>query len=417
MRYVAHITIKTLTPLKIGSSKVSLYTDMPINRDFNNLPFIQGTSITGILRKEFDEEVANKIFGYEKHKDDEGKGSEVIISNALLVDENGKVHEPLLTKKSKFLSIFDKLIIREHTAINSRGCTKEHSKYDEEVIYKGVMFKFSIESKSKAYINQILSKLKKVRIGGKTTNGYGKFEVVNIEYEEMDSKRYANYTASLNYKLANNIEVNFESDDYIVYELNLKPDSLFFMFGSGKPDDNTDITYLKEKVIDYEKDSFFKEMAVIPGSSIKGVISHRVAYYYNLMNDNYATTNDYDKEENEAVIELFGQKKDENKGQKGNVIIEDVYINKYEEKKFDHVKIDRFTGGAIDSALFNEKTITTEEITINVYVKKDTKYIDLLEKALNDICTGMLPLGGAVNKGHGVFVGSMNKRVSDEREN
>ena len=33
-------------------------------------------------------------------------------------------------------------------------------------------------------------------------------------------------------------------------------------------------------------------------------------------------------------------------------------------KVFDHVSIDRFTGGAIDSALFQEKTIASKETFI-----------------------------------------------------
>lgn len=31
------------------------------------------------------------------------------------------------------------------------------------------------------------------------------------------------------------------------------------------------------------------------------------------------------------------------------------------------------------------------------------------ESALKDICTGMLPLGGGVNRGNGVFKGSVTK--------
>jgi len=417
MRYVAHITIKTLTPLKVGSSKIALHTDMPINRDFNNLPFIQGTTIAGILRKEFEEKEAENIFGYERSKED-GQGSKVIISNALLLDENGKVHEDLLTKKSEFLKFFDNLPIREHTAINVKGTAKEHSKYDEEIVYKGAMFKFAIESENEEYIQKILSKLEKIRIGGKTTNGYGKFEIVDIEFEAMDDERYANYTASLNEKL-NSIEIEFEKTDYIVYELTLKPDDTFFIFGSGKPDDDVDMTYVKEKVLDY-KNKTLKEMALIPGSSIKGALSHRVAYYY-LKSKNINNLTQFDKDECEnndmfcdAVRELFGSKKDEKRGQKGNVIVEDVYFETEGEKKFDHVKIDRFTGGAFDGALFNEKTTTVNEIKINIYVKKSAKYIDLLEKAIKDICGGMLPLGGMVTKGHGMFVGSYKKRGENE---
>ena len=64
-------------------------------------------------------------------------------------------------------------------------------------------------------------------------------------------------------------------------------------------------------------------------------------------------------ENNEAVKALFGYAKNSKQkieGLRGRVIINDIYLS-HDEKKdkiFNHVKIDRFTSGTIDGALFQE---------------------------------------------------------------
>lgn len=117
------------------------------------------------------------------------------------------------------------------------------------------------------------------------------------------------------------------------------------------------------------------------------------------------------------------QKKDNEKDSfKGNILISDVYLDKTSSKDtkvFDHVSIDRFTGGAIDSALFQEKTIASKEtfileILINENKVKEKVALEALKKALEDITTGMLSLGGATTKGHGIFTGEL-KIIGDNK--
>ena len=144
-KIVAHITIETKTSLKVGSNASDFLKDSPIQKDWNSLPMILGASLAGVLRKEFDKSTADYIFGDEDSIKKDSKGSRIIVSNALLLDENQKVNEGLLLEKSDFLKLFDNLPIREHTAIDEKGVAKEHSKFDEEVVYKGSRFKFSIE--------------------------------------------------------------------------------------------------------------------------------------------------------------------------------------------------------------------------------------------------------------------------------
>ena len=415
--FIAHIVFEAKTALKIGSKNADFLQDSPIQRDWNQLPMVLGTSLTGILRKNFDEINADEIFG------SQDKGSKTIISNALLLDENGKASESLLIEKSKFLQNFIVLPIREHNAINNKGVTIDKSKYDEEVIFKGTQFKFSIEmlnenenDKNKFFnLLNLLSK-NSFRIGSGSTKGFGQIEIKEITYDEFDtsSEKYITLTSSLNESLTQiYMQEKNKDENYISYILSLRADD-FFMFGSGFGDDEADMTPVYEKIIDYSNKAISEEKVLIPASSVKGAISHRTTYYYNLLNKNFIGG----KKVFEVVEPIFGAKKDnEIDGFKGNILISDVYLDKAsikDTKVFDHVSIDRFTGGAIDSALFQEKTVASKEsFTLEILIKKekvkDENAINAFEQALKDITTGMLSLGGATTKGHGIFIGTLFK--------
>jgi CRISPR/Cas system CMR subunit Cmr4 (Cas7 group RAMP superfamily) len=415
-RYIAHIVIEADTPIKVGSNASDFLQDSPVQKDWNGLPMILGTSIAGVLRKDFKGDVKD-IFG-------EDKGSKVIISNALLLDEKGKVYEELLTSKSDFLKVFDNLPIREHTAINSKGVTNNGAKFDEEVVYKGIRFKFSIEfiEDVKETFDSVLNILSNsaFRLGGGNTKGFGKFKIIEIKTGLVDLENYSSSLNGSEVLTSHNCEVKASiPKKHTTYTLKIRPDD-FFMFGSGFGDDDADMTPVFEKVVDYKNGKLSEKQVLIPASSIKGAIAHRTAFYYNkkmleLGNDHTKTG-----ENNEAVKAIFGHKKELDKntqkelGQKGKILISDCFKeHSAQTKTFDHVAIDRFTGGAIDGALFQEKTVARDDDSyeIEILLEKTIQGDELkaFENALKDIATGMLSLGGATTKGHGVFSGEVLK--------
>lgn len=258
---------------------------------------ILGTSIEGVLRKDFDG-TADEIFGKES-------GSKVIFSNALLLDEKQKVNEGLLLEKSKFLELFDTLPIREHTAITDKGVAKEHSKFDEEVVYKGSRFKFSLEMlDDKEAFDKVLRLLQSssFRLGGGSTKGFGKFKIVEIAIATLETtKDLEAYSSSLNTQLKEKIALEVTaSQTHRLYSLKIEPDD-FFMFGSGFGDDDADQIPVVERVVDYESGDLSKNHILIPASSLKGAIAHRTTYHYNLNNQLYIGN----EEAREVISELF----------------------------------------------------------------------------------------------------------------
>ena len=134
---------------------------------------------------------------------------------------------------------------------------------------------------------------------------------------------------------------------------------------------------------------------------------------------------------NDAVKSIFGSEGEKDvesrktiHKQRGNILISDVIQAKGNAtaKILNHVSIDRFTGGAIDGALFTEETLYAkgQDITIDILINnqafKDEKVEKAFESALKDITTGMLPLGGGVNRGNGCFTGTVTKYKKEEQQ-
>ena len=410
-RHVAHIVVEADTPLRVGSSAMDFLQDAPVQKDWNGLPMILGTSIAGVLRKDFGDK---KIFGFQDGKN--GEGSKVIISNALLLDDKDNVCEELLLEKSDFLKIFENLPVREHVRIDSKGTAENGAKFDEEVVYKGSRFKFSIEliEEQEEVFEEILSLLSNptFRLGGGSAKGFGKLKVIEIKTAFVDLWQYS---SSLNQALGETYTsaTPESAAKHTKYTLKIKPDD-FFMFGSGFGDSDADMTPVFEQTVDYKAGKLTDKQILIPASGIKGALAHRTTYHYNLLKKFYIGN----PEARSSIPEVFGEAKNSKQnidGSKGKILISDCFKTFNETKQtktFDHVSIDRFTGGAIDGALFQEKTIADDggyEIEILLENGIDKEYIDAFESALHDVCTGMLPLGGATTKGHGVFIGEALK--------
>ena len=471
-RFLAHIIIEAKTPLKVGGGKNDLFLDAPVQRDFNGLPMILGTSVAGILRRAFEDntskDTTNEIFGTKhegkgrsengKESKDENKkededllGSRLIISNALLlVDKNNKVCEELLLEKSEFLRYFDILPIRDHVAIGANGAAKDAGKFDEEVVFKGTRFKVSLElDGSKEEFEEILNLLcdPTLRLGGGSSKGFGSLGILEIKWGEFELYEY---TSSLNDNPHGLSDFDLKgeiNEKFIKYELKISPDD-FFMFGSGFGDKDADQTPVLESVIDYKNERLSKRKILIPASSVKGALSHRTAFYFNKINKQFSEKAKVGNE-NQAVREIFGYEKSKTEnGAKGKILLSDCFLD-YDEVKdtkvFEHISIDRFTGGAIDAALFQEKAIAQRnnfEIEVEIEPDKTDKKgkkrsgfcveilvksnvpkasLDAFEAALNDVIKGHLPLGGATTKGYGFFKGEVVKNgkrleLADEKK-
>jgi len=469
-RFLAHVILETATPIALGSGDIDIITDAPVARDVNGLPYLPGTSIAGILRHAIGEQNAKWFFGFQETPEEKTErakqenkpidkidsidiGSKTIFTEGKILDNNGVPVDGLqnIDWNDNYFSKFKNLPVRQHVRINSSGTAKKGAKFDEEVVYKGTRFCFEIEyvaekeeddTNFKNVLKQLTSK--SIRFGGGTRSGFGEVNIVDIKTRSIDFNNEEQITDYLE-KLSCLSDVSFwgkadsfgekENDNnWMEYSLELNPED-FFLFSSGFGNENADITPVFEDIIVWTNGhaQFKYQKVLIPGSSVKGAISHRTAFHYNRLTDVFADNLDAENFENhvgknnKAVKALFGSEgvKDENNEKtidqiRGNVMISDVILKQEKNTKIlNHVCIDRFTGGAIDGMLFCEETVYGKgnpPFTLKFLVHKsafnedkENKIKQAFECAIEDICTGMLPLGGGVNRGNGIFYGKLIK--------
>lgn len=462
-RFLARIIVEAETPIAVGSGDKDIVTDSLVAKDVNGLPYIPGTSIAGVIRHAIGEEKAKAFFGYqETEQSDNGMGSEIIFTDAKMIGKDGIVVDGLqnIDFSTNFYDRFQALPIRQHARINHKGVTENAGKFDEQVVYKGTRFCFEIEMLAKdegnidnfyLAINQLYGNT--FRIGSGTRSGFGKLKIVSCETatlnltEPNDLALYMDKDSSLSQTwrgYTKRDKATYENSDYCTYHLTLYPDD-FFLFGSGFGDDEADMTPVKEDIIEWDNDDkplFKTNCILVPATSIKGALAHRTAYYYNQNSHIYADKISNEEavkhvgKNNEAVKALFGSEGDKPENdetgkisnnkilenqKRGNVIFNDIIEDNEEckDKILNHVAIDRFTGGAMDGALFTEKTTYGKGQSFSTDIVIDNKsagnspidqeIVEAFESALTDMVTGMLPLGGGVNRGNGTFSGEITK--------
>ena len=443
-RFLARIIIEAKSPLNIGSGLKGIKSDSLVLRDINGLPFIPGTTIAGLLRHTLGKEE-------EKYMGSQQMGSPLIITEAKMLDSDGTVLDGIISQDrlgSMFLSNFRELPIRQHAKIGDRGATVKGGKFDEEVVLKGTRFCFEMEMLSsnkndEVKFKEMLDTLNSdtFRIGSGSRSGFGEIEVVGgqclykfIDLTDKEQKEwYLKKSSSLSgeWQDPETIKLNKPiSTDCLTYILQLNPTD-FILFGSGFGNDKADMTFVKESFVDWSGGTAQmknrEQVILIPASSVKGALSHRIAFHYNKIKGIFADTlaegkkiDDFVGKNNEAVKAVFGsegEKGPEGRMQnklRGNVLISDIIQESSASSKIlNHVSIDRFTGGAIDGALFSEEALFAKEqsfeLKLLVYSDafKDEKVKTAFEETLKDLCSGMLPLGGGVNRGNGCFEGKI----------
>lgn len=447
---IAHIVFEADSALRVGCGDANMLFDSPIQRDFNEMPMILGTSLCGVIRS-----IAQSHLGKAKVEDLFGKEeikSKLIFSNAMILDDEMQVNERLIPldrlANHHFLKHFLHLPQRQHNRISHNGTCEDGGKFDEDIIFKGTRFKFSIslhckdESDKEDFFSILnLLYLSYFRLGAGKTKGFGKIKILNISYDNLKDVASASLNESLKH--------TFSPKDYkgsarfIRYILSLKPENSF-IFGSGFGDLEVDSVGVMENIIDYETKNFKKSL-LIPASSIKGAISHRSRFYINqsLKNAIDSTNKQKDKQAEAIHSSLFGSANDTSGGdfsgeykgdssnslgggdstksanksdsaKKGKLLISDIYLDAFKEQVFAHNSIDRFSGAARSGALFQERAYLSDSFTLTIFVEKDESdefkiALESFERALDDICKALLPLGAMSAKGHGFFIGTLNR--------
>jgi CRISPR/Cas system CMR subunit Cmr4 (Cas7 group RAMP superfamily) len=167
--------------------------------------------------------------------------------------------------------------------------------------------------------------------------------------------------------------------------------SLLIRGSTGRDDLGPDMVHLHSR-----RDGRLKP--IVSGTSLAGALRARATRILNTLNPDKTQP---------IIAEMFGpEMKGKVTPRASRVIVEECEIvNAVTDLVQNRIRIDRFTGGVVEGALFNEqpafgKQDTGLTIRLRLLAPKDHE-IGLLLLLLKDMWTGDLPLGGEISVGRG----------------
>ncbi|WP_372737040.1 RAMP superfamily CRISPR-associated protein [Neptunomonas sp.] len=459
--YLARVQIEATSPISVQTGHAELNFDTALVRDANGLPSLPATSIRGVLRhlylqqldlRQLGKEKSQALFGYgqldQQTGEDDAQISQVQVSWGMVHDSNNTPIEGRIDPSQD--SILDELsqsqpLKRERVRLNDKGCAEDNGKFDVTAAPKGVRFTFELkywsdqenDSSWLALLN--LLKQPAFRLGSNTRSGFGALCIKQIKSRCFNLKNAEDATAwqNLSRKLSDfqalqthSTEALSTKEGHIIATINLTGEGFMRIGGGDIPVHNSeepaDLPMQSEKYLlwDINKASFSQRYPLIPASAIKGALAHRLTFHSNRLNEQFS-----DKDRAKATLreqcidvkQLFGYASDTDKttdgqrkteGAAGQVLLNDIYLDKpIQTSKLWHNKIDRFTGGVIDGALYSEEVLYKPEFTISLTFLKPEKVgkkaREALLATLKDLCQGRLPLGASGSRGLGSCTGDI----------
>lgn len=407
------------TPTCFGSGNNDGDTDLEILRDsIEDKALLMGSSIAGALRNYLREYQngynaidASILFGGQR-SDDDGDQSPLIINDA-------------------FSSETIRVELRDGVKINSITRTAEDgAKYDLEFLEAGTQFPlyFELLVDDKQHdrtrlIQELAISLQgletgEIRLGIKKHRGFGRCHVEKWQVWQFDLRNHEQRIQWLNFphwepgflkshpthdNIAKALGVTLSEKEIEDKRQHLTITAKFTLAspllirsGQASTDTAPDVVHLKS-----QRNGELK--SILSGTALTGVLRHRGERIINTIAANPgANTN--------IINDIFGFVDEETKNAKASrLVVDEVEINDTTDLIQNRIAIDRFTGGALHGALFNEQPIfgnekTNLEIKLTLRQSKDAE-IGLLLLLLKDLWTGDLPVGGTSSIGRGRLQG------------
>ena len=448
------ISIETTSPMAIQTGQTVDMGDNQIVTDVNDLPYIPATSFIGVwrnlVRTQISSGAADLWFGCSTRR------ALLSVTNGYIHDAKDNVvsglvaqadidNDPLLSKLQGCREDKDGIIKRDRNSINDRGVTKDKAKFEQLLIPTGLRFSFKIRGvlspEEKLELQDVLALLQHSAfvLGSNITNGLGQFRLIldscgmqAITLDENGAAHLSDIAAFNQHWFVPKgmllVEPSTKSvlADIPVYcegAWRMGSHNVTLMPTKGQ---NVSSPY-REIQYDHHNHSFVEKL-IAPGSSIKGIIAHRMLYHLNCINGKFveqiANEMGFESESDAAITAfydnkpaafhaLFGVKSgDEMTGSQPNagaLVFENAIIDYHSDdiQHRTHNKIDRFTGGVMDSALFSEEVFTNVSFRIRVtmlprataILEQHSSLKEALRRTFLDIETGRLPIGSHSGRG------------------
>ncbi|MGL6260368.1 RAMP superfamily CRISPR-associated protein [Vibrio sp. WXL210] len=440
---VTHLVLETQSPMAINTGGRETQFDTELMRNVNGLPVIPATAIAGVWRHLAQQalpDCADLWFGCTE------QASVVSISNGELLDSHGRRVENYLSKEQLeddpilSLCLNQRPHHRDRVAINDRGVAKDTGKFDQIVLPKGLRFQVTLEWGDKPHKSgfvpqqddwqQLLSlwSLRTFALGANTRNGLGQIKVIASTEHKINLKQNRAAGTQLTkvrqecLPTQHQLSEVFDADDAgqswsipLIALDNWRCGQGTQLLSKSLPRDSVNIITYSEPTIDWQKGQarITEPVPILCGSSIKGMLAHRIAYHYRRIEQQWAqgmadASHDEWQQRPKALSELLGCADDESENNiAGSLWVEDATLDFEHTVIRQHNSIDRFTGGVRKGALFSEELLYQPRFTINLYLAKpltDTSLEQALNCTIEDLQAGMLPMGAGSGRGASLVI-------------
>ena len=425
-------TLELCSPLLIGSGaqREGNDVDTQILQDKEGRPFIPGTSIAGVLRAALPEDLANLFFGGTVEISTGNGTREVDVQSAIEIEdvvlagkENGKNAD---------------VVARDGVCIDDvRGVAVDEKKYDYELVERGARGAFHAVITLREYHRELRPKLADdverlasgvvagFRLGAMTAKGFGHVCVKPLSLDYYDFAKKEDAIAWLSgdaehAKASKHKNMNTQVKwDKALTGSNFKVDATFALTGSLLVKDmDARMTQPIKGTIVHATMKKSVDSYLVPGPSVKGTLRHHALRILEQLGfrDPKKFLNGLMGLDDKAMREAKDWEKKHPDAPKAlrqsRFIVDEVYINAKTVKpvKQTRNRIDRFTGGTINGALFTTEAVwgNGENAPVHIHFeirKAEAADVGLALLLLKDLSLGRLPLGGEKSIGRGVLKG------------
>lgn len=396
------------SPLTLGNGEAE-YSHKDLMLDKSGRPLIPGSSVAGMFYHYFsrhlkDDELPmlNRLWGL-----NEGKGDFTA--------------SPICFYDAPHIGAWDDGQIGKRDGVRIERVTKtaqKMGKYDFQVLYPGNCFRFKAEivlrKKQKDYrefarkiLREIweLGRTGSIRLGGKTSRGYGLARMENVWYHAFDLAEHPE-----EFETFVNCPWDAENDIHGLEQLKSELEGRSWTLTIPLVL-NRSLLIRSYDMATWDADARqvdnHHQRAVVPGTSWAGVFRGRVQKIYEEIAACYfrKLTEKQKKEIDDEINYLFGIEKRGATGQKSRIIFDESSDG--EESHFIdivRVAIDRFTGGSSRGALMKNRVTVDGHFNLSITVDQPTDAEKaLVYLALADLLDGMLAVGGETSIGRGIF--------------
>ncbi|MEH6540591.1 RAMP superfamily CRISPR-associated protein [Halopseudomonas sp.] len=431
---MAQLTLQAASAHGVHSGQGDNTHDVLLVRDANGLPALPGTSLAGVLRHDFTSEhgevAAARLFG---QAGDDAQASWLTIAWGLVHNSHNKpVAEGLVDVQGDELLarlVDDKPIVRQRVRLNHRGAAKDNGKFDQTLVPAGVRYTSWLgywcdgSEQSVSDWDSLVAQLtgRCLRIGHGTRNGAGRFEVVALLHGAWDLRTAQGRQGYLARPRSRSDHTGLQlkigaAGSALEVVLQLRAESGWRVGGGERSLYShvkmPDLLPQHEPAVVWQGDRgcLTERWHLLPGSALKGAIRHRLAFHYRCLNAEFAGMGmDPEPDACPAVRALLGYS-DQDEGRAGILAFSDLQLGEGRAGVLMHNRIDRYTGGVIRGALFSEEVLWRTPVTLRIEVIDSQRHDSLtatmrqaLQRTLEDLAAGWLPLGAGGSRGLGVF--------------